>query len=112
MNLIGSSRADVLGSNKGEVQEEEKMNVSLTIVQGGKREFERTGIYPEYLLFYFPELKRTWRVKLRNETQRGFLKSKGFNQFEYVYKNGNCKIKSCAAKTFTKIEDALMMMCD
>ena len=88
------------------------MNVSLTIVQGGKREFARTGIYTEYLLFYLPEHKRTWRVKLRNETQCGFLKLKGINQFEYVYKNENFKIKSCAAKNFTKIEDVIMMMCD
>jgi hypothetical protein len=63
------------------------MKVSLTIVQGGMREFERTGIYPEYLLFYFHEHKRTWRVKLCNETQRGYLKLKGINQFEYIYDN-------------------------
>ncbi len=88
------------------------MNVSLTIVQGGKLEFHRTGIYTEYLLFYLPDEKRTWRVKLRNETQRGFLKSKGMNQFEYVYKIGSCKIKLCTSNSFTKIKDVVMMMCD
>ncbi len=88
------------------------MNVSLTIVQGGMREFERTGIYPEYLLFYFPKLKRTWRVKLRKEIQQGILKMNGRIQFEYMYKKGSCKIKNYEAKTFTKIEDILTMLCD
>ena len=88
------------------------MNVSLKIVLGGMREFERSGIYPEYLLFYFPEFKRTWRVKLRNEIQRGNLKLKGINQFEYFYKNGDCKIKISNNKTFSKIQDVCMMMYD
>jgi hypothetical protein len=87
------------------------MKISLLIVQGG-REFERTGIYQEYLLFYFPELKRTWRVKLRKESQQGILKMNGRNQYEYIYKKGSCKIKSYEAKTFTKIEDILTIMCD
>ena len=66
---------------------------------------------PGVLIVYLPDEKR-WRVELRNETQRGFLKSKGMNQIEYVYKNGSCKIKLCTCNSFTKIKDVVMMMCD
>jgi hypothetical protein len=30
------------------------MKLEITLQQGGMREFERTGIYPEYLLFNLP----------------------------------------------------------
>ena len=89
-----------------------KMNVTLTILQGGMREFERTGVYPEYLLFYLPEYKRSWRVKLRKKNQNGFLKLNGENHFEYAYKNGRCKIKICDSNSWTTIPDAILMMCD
>jgi hypothetical protein len=53
------------------------MPIQLTIVRGGMIEFARTGIYPEYLQFYFPEENKRWRVKLQHEVQSGFLRSKG-----------------------------------
>ena len=53
------------------------MNVQLTILRGGRVEFARTGIYPEYLQFYFPEENKRWRLKLQHEVQSGFLRSKG-----------------------------------
>jgi hypothetical protein len=72
-----------------------KINVTLALLQGGMREFEKTGVYPEYLLFYLPDYKRSWRLKLRKKNQNGFLKLNGENQFEYVYKNGKCNLKIC-----------------
>ena len=52
------------------------MTIQLTIVRGGRFEFARTGIYPEYLQFYFPEENKRWRVKLQHEVQSGFLRYK------------------------------------
>ena len=40
------------------------MDFHVTIQEGGSMEFERTGIYPRYILFYSSELKRNWRFKL------------------------------------------------
>ena len=31
-----------------------RMELEITLQQGGMREFERTGIYPEYLIFQPP----------------------------------------------------------
>jgi hypothetical protein len=89
-----------------------KINVTLTIIQGGMREFERTGVYPEYLLFYLPEYKRSWRVKLRKHTQNGYLKLNGETHFEYAYKNGKCKLRNIGSNSWTNIPDVLLMMCD
>ena len=89
-----------------------KMNVTLTILQGGMREFERTGEYPEYLLFYLPDYKRSWRVKLHKKNQNGFLKLKGEKHFEYAYKNGNCKMRTCGSNSWTTISDIILTMCD
>jgi len=35
------------------------MNLEITFAQDGMREFERTGIYPEYLLFNLPETRQS-----------------------------------------------------
>ena len=69
------------------------MTIQLTIVRGGRFEFARTGIYPEYLQFFFPEENKRWRVKLQHEVQSGFLRSKGEIQYEYQYINESCKIR-------------------
>lgn len=85
---------------------------SLTIVKGGLREFERTGEYPEYLLFYLENYKKTWRVKLRNNSQYGILKMNKKPQFEYRYINGECRIRSINEKNFTEIQFYSIIMQD
>ncbi len=77
------------------------MNVQLTIVRGGRIEFAPTGIYPEYLQFFFPENQKHWRVKLNHEVQSGFLRSKGEIHYEYQYINGECKIRAWNKDLFT-----------
>jgi hypothetical protein len=91
------------------------MNIQLTIVRGGRFEFARTGIYPEYLQFYFPEENKRWRVKLQHEVQSGFLRSKGEIQYEYQYMNETCKIRKWDnhfPNAFEEIDYVLVMLVD
>ena len=37
------------------------------------REFERTGIYPEYLLFNLPGTRQSWKVRIKQKPQEGVL---------------------------------------
>ena len=61
------------------------MKLEVTHVQGGMREFERTGIYPEYLLFNLPGTRQNWKVRIKQTPQNGFLNSKGKVLYEYSF---------------------------
>ncbi|WP_416444622.1 hypothetical protein ACH3O9_03980 [Leeuwenhoekiella sp. A16] len=65
----------------------------VTHQQGGRFKFERTGVYPEYLLFHSPSRKRNWRFKLRSTKQTGVLKVNGIVAFNYSYGDFDCKIQ-------------------
>ena len=67
--------------------------LTLTYQQGGRLEFERTGVYPEYLLFHSPSLKRNWRFKLKSKKQTGVLKVNGIVAFYYSYIDSECNIQ-------------------
>jgi hypothetical protein len=59
------------------------MNLEITHQQGGMLEFERTGIYPEYLIFNFPGTPQSWRIRIKKKFQEGVLKSKGKIVYHY-----------------------------
>ncbi|UBZ07258.1 hypothetical protein LDL76_00765 [Salegentibacter mishustinae] len=69
------------------------MVLTVTHQRGGMREFERTGIYPEYLLFKLPGTKQSWRVKIKKKPQNGILKSKGVVVYEYKFDDHFCKFR-------------------
>ena len=68
-------------------------NLQITHIQGGMREFERTGIYPEYLLFNMPGKRQNWRIKIKQTPQEGVLKSKGKILFEFSFDGSICKYR-------------------
>ena len=70
--------------------------MGLTVIhqQGGMREFEKTGIYPGYLLFNLPGTRKIWRIKIKEKPQSGFLKCKGNVVYEYKFDGCNCKLRS------------------
>lgn len=70
------------------------MSLTVTLQKGGMREFERTDIYPEYLLFKLPGTNRNWRVKIKEKPQAGILKSKGKPVYEYTFDGHLCKFRS------------------
>ncbi|MGB7841878.1 MAG: hypothetical protein WBL21_03745 [Salinimicrobium sp.] len=74
-----------------------RMELEITLQQGGMREFERTGIYPEYLIFHRPGTRSTWRIKIRNKPQMGVLKSKGKVVYEYSFDGNFCKFRKVKA---------------
>lgn len=83
------------------------MDFTLTIQRGGMLAFEKTGIYPEFLLFHSAQLGTSWRVKLRSEKQNGFLKLKGQIAFHYYFDDDSCKIQSVANGVVTSECDIL-----
>ena len=69
------------------------MKLEVTHIQGGMREFERTGIYPEYLLFNLPGTRQNWKVRVKQTPQEGVLKSKGKVLYEYSFNGSWCKYR-------------------
>ena len=86
-------------------------DITLTIQSGGINEFDKTGVYPEFLVFHSAQLRRTWRLKLKKDTQNGVLKVNGQIAFHYFF-DGLCyKIQNITDGILSakfKIEDKLM----
>ena len=59
------------------------MSLNITHKQGGVCEFERTGIYAEYLLFHVSGTRQNWKIKIGRTPQHGVLKSMGKVVYEY-----------------------------
>ena len=70
------------------------MILEITHIQGGMREFERTGIYPEYLLFNLPGTRQNWMIRIKQTPQEGVLKSKGKVLYEYSFGDSWCKYRT------------------
>lgn len=69
-------------------------DITLTIQRGGSIAFEKTGIYPEFLLYHSAKLKRSWRFKQTKDTQNGVLKVNGQIAFHYFFDGFGCKMQS------------------
>ena len=69
------------------------MALQITHIQGGMREFERTGIYPEYLHFNLPGTRLNWTIRIKQRPQEGVLKSKGEVIYEYSFDGNWCKYR-------------------
>jgi hypothetical protein len=67
---------------------------TLIIQPGGMIEFRETGILTRYLVFISASLGRTWRLKLKDDTQNGVLKIRGQIEFNYFFDGFGCKIQS------------------
>lgn len=70
------------------------MDIKLIIQKEGFIAFEKTGIYPEFLLFHSGALKRSWRFKRLKEIQNGVLKVNGQIAFHYFFDGFGCKMQS------------------
>ena len=82
---------------------------------GGMMEFERTGVYPEYLVFKSKTHHRTWRFKRKEKTQEGILKIKGEVICHYIFKDRGCKIqevKNGIAVGEWFYPSVIVLMCD
>ena len=77
-------------------------DLELTIQQGGMIEFEKTGVYPEFLIFNSSQLRRTWRFKKKNKIQNGVLKVNGQIVFHYFFDGLGCKTQIVVGGIVTK----------
>ncbi len=95
-----------------------KNNVSdirLSIQSGGMIAFEKTGVLPRFLLFQSLSLHRTWRLKLKEDTQNGVLHVNGQVAFHYFFDGVGCKMQSLTGGAITKeldIEEILAELRD
>lgn len=90
-------------------------DITLTIQKGGHIAYEKTGVYPEFLLFHSYKLKRTWRFKQTKDTQNGVLKVNGQIAFHYFFDDLGCKMQSVNNGVVTSvwdIEEVLMELRD
>ncbi len=83
---------------------------------GGMPEFDRTGIYPNYIVFSSRSLRRSWRFKLKRKVQVGVLKIKGVIAFNYKVTPSTFKIQpvknGIPASDWQKIKDVGMILYD
>lgn len=90
-------------------------DIKLTIQSGGMIEFEKTGVYPKFLVFHTQELRRTWRLKLKSDSQNGVLKVNGQIAFHYFFDGLGCEMQSITDGVLSaewEIEEILMELRD
>ena len=90
-------------------------NIKLTIISGGMFAFSETGILPRFLLFHSTTLRRSWRLKLKEDIQNGVLKINGQIAFYYFFDGLGCKIQSVTDAIVAEewdIEEILMELRD
>lgn len=90
-------------------------DIKLTIQSGGMIAFEKTGILPNFLIFHSRELGRTWRLKLKEDTQNGELKINGQVAFQYFFTPSGCKMQTVTDRIVEdewEIEEILMELRD
>lgn len=68
--------------------------LEIIIQRGGMREYEQTGVYPEYLLFNLSGTRQSWRIKIKEKPQEGVLKSKSKIIYHYSFDGDLCKIRT------------------
>jgi hypothetical protein len=76
------------------ISKNNKPDIKLTIQSGGYLEFEKTGIIPRFLVFHSRGLLRTWRLKLKEDSQNGVLKVNSQVAFYYFFDGLGCKMQS------------------
>lgn len=90
-------------------------DITLAIQSGGMIAFEKTGVYPQFLVFHSRELRSTWRLKLKKDTQNGILKANGQIAFHYFFDGLGCKMQSITDGIVSaewEIEEILMELRD
>jgi len=68
------------------------MPLKITHRQGGRKEFQETGIYPNYLIFECDKYDDIWKVRVESETQDGSLLFNEKVVYNYRFGKG-CQIQ-------------------
>lgn len=84
-------------------------------IHGGLREFQRTGIYPDNIIFTSWQLAKSWKQKVKADNQFGCVKMDGSVFFNYRLLEDHCEIQivqdsSSDAKWIKK--EISITMCD
>jgi hypothetical protein len=91
-------------------------DITLTIQKGGMHEFEKTGVYPEYLIFHSGKLKKSWRIKQKQKNQAGVLRYGREVVYNYMIRDEICKIQSVEngvpVSDWIEVENVMFMLCD
>ena len=84
-------------------------------IQGGFREFERTGIYPDNIIFTCWQLGKSWKQKVKTDNQFGRVKMDGIVIFNYRLIEDQCEIqvvKDAQIETKWIKKEISITMCD
>lgn len=90
-------------------------DLSIRRIQGGMREFQKTGIYPDNIIFTSWQLDKSWKQKVKADNQFGCVKMDGIVIFNYRLLEDHCEIQivqdaSSDAKWIKK--EISITMCD
>lgn len=69
------------------------MDLTVTHSMGGRMEFEKTGIYPDYLIFSSEKLQFTWKFRRTAGLQTGVLKINGKDYYNFTFDETGCKVQ-------------------
>lgn len=69
------------------------MDLKVSHSRGGRKEFEETCIYPEYLIFSSKKHNGKWQCTYNSVAEKGSLYIEGKVIFNYVLYNSYCEIQ-------------------
>lgn len=69
--------------------------IHITHTQGGISEFKKTGVYPNYLIFYSDKQKKKWKHKFNGIKKEGKLISGGKLLYYYSIDESDWKVFDC-----------------
>jgi hypothetical protein len=84
-------------------------------IQGGIREFQRTGVYPDNIIFSSWQLGKSWKQKMKTDNQLGNVKMNGSVIFNYRLIEDHCEIQMVTGKVPMEVwirKEISITMCD
>lgn len=89
--------------------------LNIRRIQGGLREFQRTGVYPDNIIFSSWQLGKSWKQKVKTDNQLGSIKMNGSVSFNYRLVEDHCEIQ-IVTNTLPEAEwirkEVFITMCD
>lgn len=61
------------------------MDLKITYSLGGRKEFEETGVYPEYITFFSEKHNGKWECRYKGMPNKGSLYINGKTIFNYIF---------------------------
>jgi hypothetical protein len=80
-------------SEKPEEKNEMKELMEVEYWQGGRIEFEETGVYPQYLIFRSRKHNKTWKQNVKGDKKKGTLLAESKILYTYAFSDDEYDLK-------------------